>query len=661
MRLKTKLVTAATGITLAIVVGLSMLFLGELLRQRVAQTAASTDLMTRQVLMMTRQAVQVGLTEHPPVEESDEALHAALADALRSHKPLQDTMDSFVLYSPSVQDVAVTDAHGQVLATTDPQMWDQPMPTRMSFLHLRSAGVVFQAREVFGPGRVLDNDMTLEAHGRPLLVVHVGVRSTFLKANYEPRLKDGLLLALVCALISMTAAALLTNVALRPIEEVSRRLERLRMATPRSLTDGHVLGGGEPERLTGPAREPYLLGRDWAKGDTVVQVTNTIDRLGEQMASTEAVYTNLQTNLDQMLDTLRDGVILFSADRRAVMVSDAAVHFVNSDGKPLMGRTLEQIFESGTELGDAVTAAFDRGKNVEAESIRMEDGREVEITLDFISGGDRAGSMGTLLTLRDRGTALKLERELEVSRRLAAVGKLTAGVGHEVKNPINAMVVHLELLRSKLQVAGEGRSFLAGAQRHVDILASEMTRLDRVVQTLTDFTRPMELKLQNLNLCDVAKAVVELTTGEMEERNVAFKCSMAPTVTVRADGELLRQALLNLVLNGMQAMEGDGSGREGTLRLDVRREQDMAVMEVMDDGPGIPAELLPKIFDLYFTTKTTGSGIGLAMTYRIVQMHGGSMDVRSEVGQGAAFTIRLPISVPAEVRHGSRQLAGREA
>ncbi len=660
MRLKTKLVTAATGITLAIVVGLSVLFLGELLRQRVAQTAASTDLMTRQVLMMTRQAVQVGLTEHPPVEESDEALHAALADALRSHKALQDTMDSFVLYSSSVQDVAVTDEHGQVLATTDPQMWDQLMPTRMSFTHLRSAGVIFQAREVFGPARVLDNDMTLEAHGRPLLVVHVGVRSTFLKANYEPRLKDGLLLALVCALISMTAAAVLTNVALRPIEEVSRRLERLRAATP-GLADAHLLAGGEPERIAGPAREPYLLGRDWARGDTVVQVTNTIDRLGEQMASTEAVYTNLQANLNQMLDTLRDGVILFSADRRAVMVSDAAVHFVDSAGKPLMGRTLAQIFERGTALGEAVTAAFDRGKNVEAEALRMEDGREVEITLDFIQGGDRAGSMGTLLTLRDRGTALKLERELEVSRRLAAVGKLTAGVGHEVKNPINAMVVHLELLRSKLQVAGEGRSFLAGAQRHVDILASEMTRLDRVVQTLTDFTRPMELKLQNLNLCDVAKAVVELTTGEMEERNVAFKCSLAQSVTVRADGELLRQALLNLMLNGMQAMAGEGGGRERTLRLDVRREQDMAVMEVTDDGPGIPPELMPKIFDLYFTTKTTGSGIGLAMTYRIVQMHGGSMDVRSEVGQGAAFTIRLPIAVPAEVRHGSRQLAGREA
>ena len=641
MRLKTKLVTAATGVTFAIVVGLSLLFLGELLRQRVAQTAASTDVMTRQVLMMVKQAVQVGLTEHPPTDTSDEAFMASVADALRLYKPLNDTMSSFVLYSPAVQDVSVTDPNGLVLMTTDPQMWNQPITTRMSFMHLQTAGVTFQAREVFGPGQVLDNELTLDRNGKPFLVIHIGVRSTFLKANYEPRLKDGLLLALVCALISMTAAAVLTNVALRPIEEVGKRLERLRAASPAGMV--------EPKELPARQRPRLEMGRSSRDaGDTVVRVTNTIDQLGEQIKTTEAVYTDLQSNLNQMLDTLRDGVILFNGARVAVMVSDAVVHFIEHDGRPLVGQAMTEIFQPGTQLGDAVAEAFKQRENVEAKGVRLEDGREVEIAVDFVDDGGRGGAkMGTLLTLRDRGTAIKLERELEVSRRLAAVGKLTAGVGHEVKNPINAMVVHLELLRSKLQVAGEGRSFLAGAQRHVDILAGEMTRLDRVVQTLTDFTRPMELKLQELNLCDVANAVVELTSGEMESNKVKLTCSIPQEALVRADGEVLRQALLNLTLNGMQAMSPDGNSNGGAMRIEVRREQDMAVVEVSDEGPGIPPDLMPRIFDLYFTTKATGSGIGLAMTYRIVQMHGGSMDVRSEVGHGATFTIRLPLIAPA--------------
>jgi nitrogen-specific signal transduction histidine kinase len=565
MRLKTKLVTAATGVTFAIVAGLSLLFLGELLRQRVAQTSASTDVMALQAVMMTGQAVQVGLTVHPPANASEDAFSAAVDDSLRHYGPLVDTMRSFVLYSPAVQDVSVTDVHGTVLVSTDKEMIGQQLPLRMSFARLRGAGVTFQARQVFGAAQVLDNSLMLERNHKPFLLVHVGVRSTFLKANYEPRLKDGLLLALVCALISMTAAAVLTNVALRPMELVEMRLAKLREATAGTIS--MEANAALPERYI-----PRLEAGGKDRGDTVVRVSNTIDQLGEQIKTTEAVYTDLQTNLNQMLDTLRDGVVLFSAQGHAVMVSDAVEHFIHHDGKPLMGKTLSEIFPPETALGYEVAAAFKERENVEARPVRLEDGREVEIALDWISEGSRkSGSMGTLLTLRDRGSAMKLERELEVSRRLAAVGKLTAGVGHEVKNPINAMVVHLELLRSKLQVAGEGRSFLAGAQRHVDILAGEMTRLDRVVQTLTDFTRPMELKLQDLNLCDIAGAVVELTSGEMEERKVQFHCNMPQAVKVLADGELLRQAMLNLVLNGMQAMSGEG-GKGGVLTIDVHRE-----------------------------------------------------------------------------------------
>jgi signal transduction histidine kinase len=256
--------------------------------------------------------------------------------------------------------------------------------------------------------------------------------------------------------------------------------------------------------------------------------------------------------------------------------------------------------------------------------------------------------MGMLLTLRDMESAMKLEQELEVSRRLVAIGRLTAGVGHEVKNPINAMVLHLELLRSKLM--GE-ESVISGAQRHVDILAGEMQRLDRVVQTLADFTRPMELHLGEYDLRQVLGAVIELTSTEMAENRVQiqFKAGAMP-LRVRIDGDLIRQAMLNLLLNAMQAMpEG------GVIRVEVRRERQNAVVEVIDEGEGIPPELLPRIFDLYFTTKPTGSGIGLATTYRILQMHGGALEVRSSTNphtvsapRGTTFTLRLPVVSPTE-------------
>ena len=626
MRLKTKLVLAATGTTFAIVIVLSIVFLGELLRQRIAQTASATNVMTRQVLMMTQQAVQTGLRARPPADSSDEALHEAVVDALRSHQPLLDTMNSFVRYSESVLDVSVTDAHGLTLLSTDALALGQQAPTRMEFQRLRDAGVVFQAMQVLGKPQVLDASALLERNKLPFLVVHVGVRSTFLKNNYVPRLEDGLLLALMCALIATVAAGLLTNLALRPIEEISSRLEVLSAAAGQESPATETTDAGAPANV-----------------DAVVRVSNTIDRLGRRMKSSEAEFTDLQTNLNQMLDTLRDGVVLFSAERRAVMASDAVAKFLGTPGASLTGKTAGEIFGEGTALGQAVLEALTSGEHVTAERVRMEDGREVEFSLDWLDaaqGSERKSkreSMGTLLTLRDRGSAMKLEQELEVSRRLAAVGRLTAGVGHEVKNPINAMVVHLELLRSKLETAGEGRSFLLGAQRHVEILAGEMERLDRVVQTLADFTRPMELRIEELDLRQVVEAVVELTAVEMKERNIDFVCRLQPGVMVRADGELLRQALLNLVLNGSQAMPTGGR-----LRIGLNREKEMAIVEIADEGEGIAPELMPRIFDLYFTTKPSGSGIGLAMTYRIVQMHGGSMEAESTPGAGAVFTIRLP-------------------
>ena len=165
----------------------------------------------------------------------------------------------------------------------------------------------------------------------------------------------------------------------------------------------------------------------------------------------------------------------------------------------------------------------------------------------------------------------------------------------------------------------------------------------------------MEVHLAERSILDVIEGVVELTEAEMDENGVRILVQTPrEPLLVRIDGELIRQALLNLVLNGMQAMpEG------GILRLRSYRDMGDVVVEVADAGDGITEDVLPRIFDLYFTTKAKGSGIGLAMTYRIVQMHGGSMDVRSTTAEqaeaagsakGTVFTVRLPTSAAIEVR-----------
>ena len=641
MRLRTKLVVTASTLTFAIVLVLSVVFLGELLRQRVQTTADANELQAQEVLRLTQQAVVQGLKDHPPVAAQpglspDEELHAAVVDALRSNDWLQSVMNGIVRYSLTVQDVTVTDAHGFTIVSTDPDQVNQRLPYREDFDLVKDGSILFQMREVFGAPHVLDVSKTLERNHVPFLVVHIGVRSTFLRNAYEPWLRAALEFALLAILASVAAAALLSAVALRPLQAIGEQLER--------LTSGGSVEVDEPAKLL---ESPNLE-------DPVGRVSLTIDKLGQQMRSREEGFTALQANLNQMLDTLRDGVLLVAPDRRAVMVSDAVAHFLGGavapDTEDMVGMPLEQIFSPDTVLGRAVLTAFARGAQSSAETVTLEDGRQVQVSLDRIGGRSNNGNreaveneMGTLLTLRDTGTALELEQELEVSRRLAAIGSLTANVGHEVKNPINAMVVHLELLRSKLASATFERT---SAQKHVDILADEMHRLDRVVQTLADFSRPMDLELREHDLKRVVQQTIELCEAELRANGIGLAIDMpAEPVPVRVDAEVMRQALLNLLLNAMQAMPSSG-----TVRVAMWRDQRMAVVEIADNGVGIPAAVLPRIFDLYFTTKPKGSGIGLAMTYRIIQLHGGAMEVRSDADpaspeRGTTFTIRIPVSM----------------
>jgi signal transduction histidine kinase len=650
MRLRTKLVLTASGLTFFIVLLLSVVFLGELLRQRVETTAETNEQLAQEVLLATRQVVETDLSAHPPVRRSpdqsvDDALQDAVVDALRSSNDLMSTMNGIIRYSKTVQDVSVTDAHGFTIVSTDPDEVNQRAPYRDSFASVRQGSITYQMRQVFGKPRVLDVSKTLERKQMPFLVVHVGVRSTFLRNAYEPWLRDALRIALIAIGASVLAAALLATLALRPLEAIGQQLERL------TITHGNEPDVEEPEQSQAMPEPPKGV-------DAVGRVNLTIDRLGREMRSREAGYTALQANLNQMLDTLRDGVMLVAPDRRAVMISDAVAHFLDSpdaDSRPavdeMVGMRLDEIFSPKTRLGAVVLAAFDRGAQISAETVTLEDGRQVQISLDRIAdtrsnNGRDSGArqeFGTLLTLRDTGTALELEQELEVSRRLAAIGSLTANVGHEVKNPINAMVVHLELLRSKLAA---GQLERESAQKHVDILADEMHRLDRVVQTLADFSRPMELELREHDLRRVVEQTIELAGAEFREHGVIIEKEFPQRpVMVRVDAELLRQALLNLLLNAMQAMP-DG----GVVRAVVRRDQRIAVVEIADNGVGIPTNLLPRIFDLYFTTKPKGSGIGLALTYRIVKLHGGTMEVHSETDpnspqRGTSFTLRIPMSV----------------
>jgi signal transduction histidine kinase len=228
---------------------------------------------------------------------------------------------------------------------------------------------------------------------------------------------------------------------------------------------------------------------------------------------------------------------------------------------------------------------------------------------------------------------------LDLSRRVTSLGRLTAGVAHEVKNPLNAMTIHLELLKQKL-VAG---AHAEGTETHVDVIAREIRRLDDVVQGFLKFARPEELTIRSVSPAELVDEVLKTLAVEANLTGVTLDSVIAPDVSnIEADPGIFRQALLNLAKNAVQAMPHGGK-----LQITCAPTKDGRVeIRLSDTGVGIAPENLARIFDLYFTTKETGTGIGLSLVYRTVQLHNGDIDVESTPGKGTSFVIKMPRAGP---------------
>ncbi len=613
MRLKTKLVLSISGMVVTVVAVFSYFYVSHLVRQRIADAYASADFVAKEIRESAGEASQIDLGSAFVDASDPEQVKQVLDEALRTDKGLNTLLQSVVGYSPIISDAAIADVNGRAIVHTDPGAIGTLLEQREDFRVVRNGSFLQQIKAVFGAPRVYNVYLPIQREDQPFGDIRVGISTVFLQSEVRPQLRRALIFSLLAILLSLAFAAGVSNIALRPLEAISRRLDQMTAGVPDSAIDH------DPRRT-----DEYGL------------VNTKIDRLGRQIRDVKEVFSALKENLDQIMGTLQDGLVLFTRDTRVVLVSASAERFVGRPRGDILGNTVEGVFSDANLLGRIVLDAFALHQPIPQREIELENGHRIQIALDFIA--ERGERIGALLTMRDAESVRRIENEIELSRRLAAIGRLTSGVAHEVKNPINAIVVHLELLREKM------REIDPDTRRHMDIIGREIHRLDRVVQMLVDFNRPVELRLSDFDLRRVIEDVALLASPEAAQQGVKVETQLTTApLLVRADGDLIRQALLNVVLNGVQAMS-----RGGVLSIVARQQDSAAAIEVRDQGTGIPPELRDKVFNLYFTTKKTGSGIGLAMTYRVLQLHNGTLDFVTEVGKGTTFRLTLPLAEARE-------------
>jgi len=610
LSLKTKLVLSITAMVVAIVATLSTLYISEVVHQRIQEVASIADLIELHMFAVARPALTVDLSATKIDLNNPEQVDAAMEDLLQGDTVITSLLESVTGDSRNILDACIVDSNGLALLHTNSTLQNTIVPAREDFANLLNGGIRRQFKLIYGPPQTYDARLPLlnNVTGKPFGEVRVGVSTTLLRDTLRPQITNALLFSGSAILLSLVLAAGLSNLALRPLAAISHRLD--------------LISSGKADLVGTPSR----------RSDEYGTVSTKIERLGRQMRDVKEVFSALKENLDQMMANLQDGVMLFTSDSNAVLVSASAERFIGKPRGEMLGRQPAEIFSRESVLGRTILDAFASRQPVAQDEIEDAQGRHLQLSLDFIE--EHGERIGALLTLRDAESVHRIEDEIELSRRLSAIGRLTSGVAHEVKNPINAIVVHLEVLRQKMKEVDPD------TRRHVDVISSEIQRLDRVVQTLVDFTRPVELRLSDMDLRKVVEDVVMLASPAAEKHNVMIERETAPdALPVRIDADLVKQAVLNIVLNGLQAMPNGG-----TLRLTVRREGDGAMIGVRDQGAGIPDNIRDKIFNLYFTTKSGGSGIGLAMAYRVVQLHHGSVEFSTIIDHGTTFYLRFPLA-----------------
>jgi signal transduction histidine kinase len=611
--IKGKQVLGVTLIVGAVAAGLSLMHLSRLAQINLDESRERAKMVADAIFHRAFEAVR---TDRNPQQ------------ALRNDPGLRSILEASV-YAKNVSFASIVDTTGVAVVHGDRSQEGQQLPAAGGNLQdLIESSAWTQLYTIYNSeGTTYELRQSLLLGNIEFGAIRIGVSTLLIRNDLSAGLTDAVATALLALAVAVFGAMALAQVLLRPIHVIRSGLTRL--------------GKGE-----------FGVRLDLEADDEFRELGTFFNTVSAQLSADRSQIANLESSFEHLED---------------------AVAIINPKGDVLFANAAAELLFPGIEAGqsfDALMPADHALRRLAEETLVSRQSRG-PIPASFGAGRGEQGErlilthpvqdatgalVGIMLIVRNLEYLSQVQSTLRYSRKLAALGRLSAGVAHEVKNPLNAMMIHLELLRQQFQPAalmrrGAAREAAAAvvapaalevdtadALSHVDVIAAEIRRLDEVVQGFIKFTRPEDLKLQSVSLGDLFAEVVPILRPEADRAGVDVIVSSDGAPPVNGDSAMLRQAFLNLGLNACQAMPAGG-----TLRIDCEAARSRRVrVSFTDTGVGIKPEHLKRIFDLYFTTREKGSGIGLSMVYRTVQMHDGEIEVESTPGMGTTFRLLLP-------------------
>jgi hypothetical protein len=610
MSLKSRLRRPIVALVALVVVVMSLLYLSDFTRASFEGAADRADLVAEQFKLYLENHLNLEMTRHGLRPATTADWENAWTAIIRNDPDIAEMLSRTLGKADLALAILVTDDRGNILAAS-------PVATPASVLadaedihniQNRWWGENLWELMTRRENYLVTRPIGFEDRKQVLFNITIVIRSVLLRHEVEPALKS-LVLAFALALcVAIFLGAVLPNLIIDPLQRVGQSIDLIRTGQ-----FGAAVARGPRE-----ARE-------------FADVHSKLSLLDEQYRGAKQDASELRTNIEQLLQSLEESVLLFDHTGRLLMAGEPAERMLGKTREEMAGSTLDDLFEPSTVLGRIVGAAFRSQESIPEQKVTLARAgagpQRLAVGVQILRKSSSQEIMGTLVTLRDVESRRQLERQLDFSTRLAAISRLTGGVAHEIKNPLNAMALHLEVLRGKLD----------GQQPEIEVIGREIKRLDNVVKTFLNFNRPVDLDFQPVDLTELVHQVLALVSIEAGAKQVTLETALERGLWINADADLLKQAILNVLSNGLEAMLAGG-----TLTTSTVCENGECLLTVRDAGPGIPLEIQNRVFQLYFTTKENGSGIGLATTFRVVQLHNGTIDFTSEPGKGTTFRLRFP-------------------
>ncbi len=614
MSLKARLRGAIMALVTAVVVVMSLLYLSDFTKVTFSAASDRADLVADQF--------RIYLENHLTMETSAHGLHPATPqqwedtwiDIVKRDPDIVEMLKATLAKADLALAILVTDDRGNVLASA-PLMTPETGASALTGAEdIHGIEKRWWASNLFDLLKRRENYVStrpvgLQGSKRVLFNISVVIRSVLLKHSVAPALKNLLLAFALSLCVAIFLGAVLPNVFLDPLQRLSQSIDLIRTGQFGTST-----------------RSERRESREFA------DVHSKLSLLGEQFRGAKQDASELRTNIEQLLQRLEEGVLLFDSNGRLIMAGEAAERVLGKAHDEIAGKTVDDLFPPDSILGGVISNAVRGGRSIDEQPTALPrlglPPLRLAVSVQPLKSRSGQENMGALVTLRDLESRRQLEQQLDFSSRLAAISRLTGGVAHEIKNPLNAMALHLEVLKGRLD----------GEQPEIEVIGREIKRLDTVVKTFLNFNRPLDLYYKPLQLNDLVMQVLALVSVEAAAKNIALETDLAAgDLWINGDPNLLKQAVLNVINNGLEAMPHGGA-----LVTKTTCEGGQCQLTIADAGLGIAREIQERVFQLYFTTKENGTGIGLATTFRVVQLHNGTIDFTSELGKGTTFRLRFP-------------------